>query len=91
MIKLYLLLFTCVSLLAGCSQSLPDATITNDEIGTIPDYKGVTIPSNIAPLNFKLTDYSEAIAVLSGGGYSFRTDTKDGYCLCKKGCGVVLF
>ena len=78
MIRIYLLLSICIGLLAGCTQSLPDARKANEEIGIFPDYRQVTIPPNMAPLNFKLTEDADAIAVLSGGGYSFRTDTKDG-------------
>ena len=85
MIKIYLLLSICIGLLAGCTQSLPDARKANEEIGIFPDYRQVTIPPNMAPMNFKLTEYAEAIAVLSGGGYSFRTDTKDGkFCFSER-------
>ena len=85
MIQIYLLLSICIGLLAGCTQSLPDARKPNEEIGIFPDYRQVTIPPNMAPMNFKLTEYAEAIAVLSGGGYSFRTDTKDGkFCFSER-------
>ena len=39
----------------GCSEDLPaDAEIA--EVALFPDYEEVTVPANIAPLNFKLPD-----------------------------------
>lgn len=55
-----LIVFCCIALLTGCHPDL--ATIKRNcvsvnEVPVItPDYTGITIPSNIAPLNFKLRD-----------------------------------
>jgi len=55
-----ILFFCCAALLCGCRVDL--ATIKRDcaAVGRLPlikpDYTGVTIPPNIAPLNFRLRD-----------------------------------
>ena len=47
---LYTLLWLFVFL--SCNDVLPDAEETEGEIEIFPDYKGVAVPCNIAPLNF---------------------------------------
>lgn len=55
--------FFFLVLLTACQVSLPDG-VKVEKIPTIfPDYVDVTIPSNIAPLNFKLVDSDEDIYV----------------------------
>jgi len=56
----FLLLFTL-----SCSKhpSLPSSYIQTDEELTIyPDYKGVTVPPNIAPLNFMVDSVEDVVA-----------------------------
>ncbi len=62
--------------LCSCNHR-PHGTIT--ETGTLPvidpDYTGVTIPYNIAPLNFKIPDKGSAyFARISGGSRNFNGD-----------------
>jgi len=53
----------------SCSHVVPDSKETDKIPSIFPDYSGVTIPSNIAPLNFRLTtEYSDAYAVFSNEG-----------------------
>lgn len=75
---LYALLWACAVLLSACSDTLPDAKKAEGEIGIFPDYKGVTVPSNIAPLNFKLKEPAKAIALLSGKAMLLRVDSDRG-------------
>ena len=50
----YLILFTSYLLLAACGPSVPTNYTQKDEFPTIyPDYVGVTVPVNIAPLSFE--------------------------------------
>lgn len=51
---LYSLLWLCTVFFFSCNGGLPDAEETEGEIEIFPDYKGVAVPCNIAPLNFKL-------------------------------------
>ena len=49
---LYSLLWLCTVFFFSCNGGLPDAEETEGEIEIFPDYKGVAVPCNIAPLNF---------------------------------------
>ncbi|MCD7848874.1 MAG: hypothetical protein LUH63_03510 [Parabacteroides sp.] len=49
-----------------------------EKLRFFPDYKGVTIPVNIAPLNFKLKEPFKAILLLSGKGRQIRVNTDRG-------------
>ena len=51
-------------LLASCSTKIDNLTQTDNEIDIYPDYKGVTIPCNIAPINFEITDSAKADALI---------------------------
>jgi hypothetical protein len=51
-------------MLAACSTKVENATQTNIELNIYPDYKGVTIPCNIAPINFAITDSVKIDAIL---------------------------
>lgn len=47
--------------LASCSKQIPEQFTKTDKFPDLyPDYNGVTIPCNIAPLNFKIKDTAEA-------------------------------
>lgn len=82
MMKRMNILYTC--LLAGlvvfssCRQELPEAKKAEGSIGLFPDYRETTIPWNIAPLNFRLTEPAEAIAVLSGRESRIQVDAEKG-------------
>ncbi|MCM1109550.1 MAG: hypothetical protein NC388_10980 [Clostridium sp.] len=78
------LALTLTSLLTGCRREarLPEAFEQTDEQANLfPDYKDVTIPPNIAPLNFIVSD-SRAdgfIAAIQGdGGHLLTAAGKDG-------------
>ncbi|MDE7375279.1 MAG: hypothetical protein K2N16_00350 [Muribaculaceae bacterium] len=48
-------------MLAACSPSVPaDATLAGQKPSIYPDYDSVTIPANIAPLNFDINEPGEA-------------------------------
>lgn len=71
-------LFILTILLFGCSGSVADYVELNQQPQIYPDYSGITIPPNIAPLNFKIEEKAEkyyvrlhpsdgkGIAILSG-------------------------
>ena len=48
---------------ASCSKKPENAEVLNRFPPIFPDYQNVTVPPNIAPLNFKLTDSSENVYV----------------------------
>lgn len=74
-------------LLVGCTTSVPEAQHVVDETPSIyPDYVGVTIPSNVAPLRFKVDEgVEEAIAVLSAGNREWVEKAEDGKFLFSEG------
>lgn len=50
-------LILILALLTGCGSSIPDTFTQVEQQAVIyPDYTDITIPSNIAPLNFKVVD-----------------------------------
>lgn len=53
---------------AGCTPSPKDVSETDALPPIYPDYVGVTVPENIAPLNFLLRDSCEAIYVTASAG-----------------------
>lgn len=68
--------------LSACSNGpvTPDRDVDSlPEI--IPDYKEVTIPVNIAPLNFGLSEKTEpikqAVARFSASDYTFQVELKN--------------
>ena len=57
-----LLLFTALFLLVACTPSLPTEYDETDALPNIyPDYVGVTIPVNIAPLTFELDEEADGM------------------------------
>ncbi|MBO4590856.1 MAG: PD40 domain-containing protein [Bacteroidaceae bacterium] len=60
--RLFLLLLLPAILLVSCSPSLPKDYDDSDVLPRIyPDYVGVTIPVNIAPLTFELDEKADAM------------------------------
>lgn len=52
------------TLLASCSTQIDHLTQTDIEISIYPDYKGATIPCNIAPIDFAITDSTKIDALI---------------------------
>ena len=79
--KRYLLIVLFVPGIIACSETI-QITRTLDNPPTIfPDYTEVTIPSNIAPLHFKLTDsidYTKAYAIIENGTQRLDIKAKKG-------------
>lgn len=59
-----------ILILSACSPHIPDdAAINGDMPSIFPDYTNVTIPANIAPLNFQINEKADKyITLLSSGG-----------------------
>ena len=66
--------------LGGCTVSVPQTQQVMDEFPSIyPDYVGVTVPVNIAPLRFKVNEpVEDAIAVLTYRGEEWVEHADDG-------------
>lgn len=71
---IYITLVLLVSLLAACTPSPHDVSESDALPDIYPDYIGVTVPQNIAPLNFLLRDSCKAIHVVASTG-EFEIET----------------
>lgn len=72
-------LLLVIALMASCAQG--DILITNnlnEEIAIYPDYKEVTIPVNIAPLNFSVADSSQHCLIVKGKESHFQVFSDEG-------------
>ena len=80
------LIFTSFLILLsnGCVNNLPPEgkiTMLEEHAGMYPDYTGITIPGNIAPLNFRIDEDGEKFAVFLEGsdGQLVRMKQRSGY------------
>jgi hypothetical protein len=67
-------------LINTCSRDVHDATAIPEKAEIFPDYSGITIPVNIAPLNFRILENGEAFYVRmhNSQGYSINIRSKSG-------------
>lgn len=76
----YLISLFIFSIFVACSQKQIQVQQTIDALPSIfPDYIGVTIPQNIAPLHFRLTDscvYEDAYAIFETDGERIEVKAK---------------
>jgi hypothetical protein len=56
--KHHVSIFMAALLLASCSRQIVISGKLEKDPGIFPDYSGVCVPCNIAPLNFRLLDPS---------------------------------
>lgn len=74
-IYIYLLLAT---VLFSCSKTIRIDQETQELPAIFPDYIDVTVPYNIAPLNFSLTDAEDGQAIFTYKDQSFTVNAKKG-------------
>lgn len=71
--------FVISFLIVSCTGDLADHKLVENQIKIYPDYSGITIPHNIAPLNFRVMDEGERYIVkVSGKASSFEVTSKNG-------------
>ena len=75
----HLPLIAAITLLTGCSTNIPQQYTTVDEVPSIhPNYADITIPYNIAPLNFAYTMEGDAfITELKAGNQTLIMKGKE--------------
>lgn len=64
---LYIIYFLLLPLFVACTDKVEDAIETGQAVPMYPDYTDVTIPKNIAPLNFLLRGDYEEVSVEADG------------------------
>lgn len=77
-LKTQLLTFFFICILTSCNQRLPDVVSRGGSPAIFPDYTDVTIPVNIAPLNFRIDKEVPAIAILSFKNKELKIKTNNG-------------
>ena len=79
--KITTILVTLALLLTACRTDITADRTIDEEPTIFPDYKGVTVPPNIAPLNFQLMDAGSGTPtclIVEGGSVSFQVRGDDG-------------
>ena len=66
-------MLTVCLLLTGCTKTRKAARTADVQPEIFPDYKGVTVPVNIAPLNFMIDGAEDIQATFSVGGEEMAT------------------
>lgn len=70
-------LFAWTILATGCAEMPSDARTTEDYPSIFPDYNEITIPVNMAPLNFRLEPRGKCKVLFSANGYQFTISASD--------------
>jgi hypothetical protein len=70
----------CFSIYSSCSSEVTEFSLSEENIQIFPDYTGVTIPPNIAPMNFIIRGNSDRyfIKICGKEGYSISIRSKSG-------------
>ena len=64
---IYSILLSVTMLLTACTEAVDNAVEVNKLPAIFPDYCGVAIPANIAPMNFNVTDNVDKVDVTVKG------------------------
>jgi len=77
--KIILFILTVI-ILNSCSGKIPTFTEAESEVQIFPDYSGITIPPNIAPLNFTINENAEKylIKIYESGGETIIIKSSSG-------------
>jgi hypothetical protein len=78
--KFYMVCFIILLIAISCSKRMPEFVELNQNVAMNPDYTSVTIPPNIAPLNFRINEKADGYLVRfhNPGGIDFIVHSKDG-------------
>ena len=78
----YTLLIGCLLLVIACTPQPENVTDTTEPAPIYPDYTDITLPYNIAPLNFLLRNEAEAVQVTLTSKNERWTFTSDNHQVC---------
>ena len=78
----FILLMGGLFLSIACTPQPENVTDTNEAVPIYPDYTDITIPYNIAPLNFLLRNEAEAVQVTLQSGSGSWVLQSDGHRVC---------
>lgn len=75
----YLIILVIISFLQSCANAPQTSSAITEKPQMFPDYSDVTIPYNIAPLNFILVDpHTEAYAILQSNDQQMKVKARNG-------------
>ena len=73
------LMIMYITILSGCTTWRIPASVSDAQPPVFPDYKDITVPSNIAPLNFMMEDVAHVqVVVYHDGKEHLRVSGRDG-------------
>lgn len=82
--KMKTIAWTCIYCVIcfSCTPNLPEALKKDSLPEIFPDYTEITIPTNIAPLNFRLKEKKESIAVFTSPDQEIQIKSQQGkFCI----------
>ena len=80
--RFYYILVWMIAIFAACTPQPKDVNKVSALPPMYPDYPDITIPYNIAPLNFLLRNDADAIEVVAQCGESVLQVNKRGHEIC---------
>jgi hypothetical protein len=77
---IYILTVAALFINASCTQNLPPFTESNTDIVLDPDYTSISVPPNIAPLNFNINETANKylVRIYNSNGIDFKIRSKNG-------------
>ncbi len=78
-ISLYFIGICTALLFTSCGKDIKISKQTEKEISIFPDYKNVTIPYNIAPLDFSVNGNAKYQLIISDNHRSFQVEETNGF------------
>ena len=77
--RITLLLLFCAILSTSCDEKIAPNTHIGSDIDIYPDYKGVTIPCNIAPMNFNVLEEGDFALLIKGEEQTITVKARKGH------------
>lgn len=77
--RIKLLLLFCAILSTSCGEKITPNTHIGSDINIYPDYKGVTIPCNIAPMNFNVLEDGHFALLIKGEEETITIKARNGH------------
>jgi Tol biopolymer transport system component len=77
---IYIITIVVLSVNISCRQKLPQYTESNKNVVLSPDYTSISIPPNIAPLNFRINETANSylVRIYNANGTDFIIRSKTG-------------
>ncbi|MFH0758253.1 MAG: hypothetical protein V2B15_13280 [Bacteroidota bacterium] len=74
--NIFKLFLPLLSMMIACNRVPPDPALTGQQVKIFPDYTAVTIPPNIAPMNFQIENEGQAYMAVFSNSKQGRVKVK---------------